>query len=996
MTSIYTVGNLKLSTSNIETINSNNLNLLPNNTGQVLLKSDPTSALGAATKQYVDTFTPSTTSTLTNKTINASNNSLSNITNTNISSTAAIDATKISSGLVSNTEFSYLDGVTSSIQTQLNQVSNTSVQILSNKTLNDANCSFFDNTDPTNKISFNVNGSSSNHIAIIASKSTGTGQDTFNLPDLNANTDEFCLLNATQVITNKDITATNFTSGNINILTNTISSTEENSNINIIPDGSGEVIVNSNPTSNLAVATKQYVDLFTPTTTNTLTNKTIDASNNSLTNISNSNISTTANIDASKITNANITNVEFSYLTGLTSNIQNQINATTSSATQTLTNKTIISSNSTFGNLNLTANTLSSTDLNSNIIFTPSGSGEVLVKADPVSSLGVATKSYVDSVAVGFHIIAPVRVKTTTSLPSYIKTGMTITSSSNQELPTIDSVSLATNDRILIDSLGSTNSVHNGVYIVTQLGSISTPFILTRASDANTNSEVVTGQFVVINEGTINQFTSYILTTSGSIIVDTTSLVYTKLNTNTESPYLAGVTSNIQTQFNNLSNTATQTLSNKTISATNNSLTNIANANIISGANIDVSKLGTGVINNTVFNYLTGLTSNIQDQLISTSSVGGSNKQVQYNNNSSFAGASNLTIDTDGYAIIGSSTTQPSVIQTTNTKLFSKFRAGRYTLTQLNPTLNASRDISLQTSLITQKVCLWTANGNSTTTSAIGLTVSATGTATSRTVTTTNLFSSLKRLGYVSAATVGSSAGLRQSTLQYHRGNVTSLGGFYYSCKFGLSSASSVATQRTFVGFTNLTTALTNVEPSTNANILGFAVDSQDTAWSFIHSSALSVLTGSISGTTLTITSVTSGALYVNQIITGSNILANTKIISFISSTGGTGTYLISLTQTVASTTISGCAIKEATLSSFPARDLSTTIFETRIYCPSNSTTIYYSIEALNSNIIYENSVSSLIPVNTLLMAPQVWTNNATTALAVGIDIVSQYLETDY
>jgi hypothetical protein len=42
------------------------------------------------------------------------------ITNAKVAAAAAIDATKIGGGAVSNTEFSYLDGVTSAIQTQLN------------------------------------------------------------------------------------------------------------------------------------------------------------------------------------------------------------------------------------------------------------------------------------------------------------------------------------------------------------------------------------------------------------------------------------------------------------------------------------------------------------------------------------------------------------------------------------------------------------------------------------------------------------------------------------------------------------------------------------------------------------------------------------------------------------------------------------------------------------------------------------------------------------
>lgn len=58
--------------------------------------------------------------TLTNKTIDADSNTITNIENADIKTGAAIDAAKIADGSVSNAEFQYLDGVTSSIQTQLN------------------------------------------------------------------------------------------------------------------------------------------------------------------------------------------------------------------------------------------------------------------------------------------------------------------------------------------------------------------------------------------------------------------------------------------------------------------------------------------------------------------------------------------------------------------------------------------------------------------------------------------------------------------------------------------------------------------------------------------------------------------------------------------------------------------------------------------------------------------------------------------------------------
>jgi hypothetical protein len=68
--------------------------------------------------------------------------------------------------------------------------------------------------------------------------------------------------------------------------------------------------------------------------------------------------------------------------------------------------------------------------------------------------------------------------------------------------------------------------------------------------------------------------------------------------------------------------------------------------------------------------------------------------------------------------------------------------------------------------------------------------------------------------------------------------------------------------------------------------------------------SAGAVFTGSMSGTTLTVTVVSSGTLYVGQTIQGSSISANTIITALGTGTGGTGNYTISASQTVASRTM--------------------------------------------------------------------------------------------
>ena len=64
------------------------------------------------------------------------------------------------------------------------------------------------------------------------------------------------------------------------------------------------------------------------------------------------------------------------------------------------------------------------------------------------------------------------------------------------------------------------------------------------------------------------------------------------------------------------------------------------------------------------------------------------------------------------------------------------------------------------------------------------------------------------------------------------------------------------------------------------------------------------IVTGAITGTTLTVTGVTSGILYVGQTIQSAGMAANTMITALGTGTGGTGTYTVSTSQTIASMTI--------------------------------------------------------------------------------------------
>jgi hypothetical protein len=73
-----------------------------------------------------------------------------------------------------------------------------------------------------------------------------------------------------------------------------------------------------------------------------------------------------------------------------------------------------------------------------------------------------------------------------------------------------------------------------------------------------------------------------------------------------------------------------------------------------------------------------------------------------------------------------------------------------------------------------------------------------------------------------------------------------------------------------------------------------------------IGGTASAVVTGAISGTTLTVSAVTSGTLAVGTRITGTGITAGTNITVLGTGTGGVGTYTVSASQTVSSTTITG------------------------------------------------------------------------------------------
>lgn len=87
-------------------------------------------------------------------------------------------------------------------------------------------------------------------------------------------------------------------------------------------------------------------------------------------------------------------------------------------------------------------------------------------------------------------------------------------------LLTVDGVALQAGDRVLVKN--QTTGAQNGIYVASATA-------WTRAADADENAEVTSGMTMGVEEGAINGGTRWKLTTSGTITVGTTALVFTDI-----------------------------------------------------------------------------------------------------------------------------------------------------------------------------------------------------------------------------------------------------------------------------------------------------------------------------------------------------------------------------------------------------------------------------------------------------------------------------------
>ena len=167
---------------------------------------------------------------------------------------------------------------------------------------------------------------------------------------------------------------------------------------------------------------------------------------------------------------------------------------------------------------------------------------QVTVAADPTLALQVATKQYVDSlVATSVTYHTPVKYEVPSTTGNLTATynngtagvGATLTNAGTQTAFTPDGVVAQVGDRILI--YNQTNAAQNGVYTVTTVGSGSTNWVLTRATDADSYAlkdpnGLGEGDAFFVTSGNTGAGETYVCNTSGTITFGTTPITFVQVS----------------------------------------------------------------------------------------------------------------------------------------------------------------------------------------------------------------------------------------------------------------------------------------------------------------------------------------------------------------------------------------------------------------------------------------------------------------------------------
>lgn len=165
---------------------------------------------------------------------------------------------------------------------------------------------------------------------------------------------------------------------------------------------------------------------------------------------------------------------------------------------------------------------------------------KVTINNIPVNPTDAANKNYVDAGLTGQSLKTSCRLTQQVGATTYPATynngasgvGATLTALSNGAFM-FDSVAGVLGDRVLCRL--QTAALQNGIYTITDVGSVSTPAVLTRAVDFDSTADAATGCLVAVTQGASEAGTLWGMTTQPPITFGTTAINFTIIGDGSQS-----------------------------------------------------------------------------------------------------------------------------------------------------------------------------------------------------------------------------------------------------------------------------------------------------------------------------------------------------------------------------------------------------------------------------------------------------------------------------
>ncbi len=389
---------------------------------------------------------------------------------------------------LTTTELNYVDGVTSAIQTQLNNkqavvanVSDTEIGYLDGVTSGIqgqldlkaplSNPTFTGTVTLDTGVNLVFEGTNANAFETTLTAGDPTADRTVTLPD---STTTLVGTDTTDTLTNKTLTSPTLTSPTVSGLYLSDGSVVFEG---ATADAFETTLQVTDPTADRTITLPDATDtLVGRATTDTLTNKTLTA----------------PNVSGLILTDGTIV-VEGS----TNDSFETTISFVDPTADQTLyvpnASGTLARVEDKLHNFALAT---ASVDLNNQ---------KIINLATPTAATDAANKQYVDDVAQGLHVHAASLAATTAALTATYSNGTdgvgaTLTNSGTQAAFVTDGVTPTVGARILVKNQAT--AAQNGIYTVTNTGSVSTNWVLTRATDFDTATEIAGGDFTFVDTGT--------------------------------------------------------------------------------------------------------------------------------------------------------------------------------------------------------------------------------------------------------------------------------------------------------------------------------------------------------------------------------------------------------------------------------------------------------------------------------------------------------------